>query len=324
MRLNCFKAAGANGLHTLDENGNEAPRPRPQAPPKSKSARILRRHASQDSRSSSTSNDSVSKLPPCKRVSDPKIEAMMMPVPPEPRASRCLRLSQPKTYSNIVDSMKQQKGCRDWRNFAVFHDNDVDQSMSAVDLANKRQADFERKWAHLNSFGTDDSDQSVEVDMIATSHPFYVPTHKLETTFENFFLLAYNENLNHTEPYHQDPKMSAAPSPTTTVFATNKLTDVKAQLTISKPTPTVQEIIPKAEKDEETIPPSPKQDKTPEIQRPYLKLLMPQPPVDIEGDIAARKQDCRYWFYVLGRNQQDKNWRSILVFPEDDVDEARS
>ncbi|KAI7177114.1 hypothetical protein KC324_g9696, partial [Hortaea werneckii] len=118
--------------------------------------------------------------------------------------------------------------------------------------------------------------------------------------------------------------MSAAPSPTTTVFATNKLADVKAQLSISKPLPTVEDIKPKIDKDEATIPLSPKQDKTPEIQRPYLKLLMPQPPVDIEADIAARKQDCRYWFYVLGRNQQDKNWRSILVFPEDDVDEARS
>ncbi|RMY99105.1 hypothetical protein D0862_07276 [Hortaea werneckii] len=159
--------------------------------------------------------------------------------------------------------------------------------MSAVDLANKRQAGFERKWAHLNSFGTDDSDKSIEVDMIVL-------------------------------------KMSAAPSPTTTVFATNKLTDVKAQLAISKPTPKAQEIISKAEKHEETIPPSPKQDKTPEIQRPYLKLLMPQPPVDIEEDIAARKQDCRYWFYVLARNQKDKNWRSISVFPEDDVDEALS
>ncbi|KAI7002023.1 hypothetical protein KC359_g76 [Hortaea werneckii] len=60
MRLNCFKAAGANGLHTLDENGNEVPRPRPQAPPKSKSARILRRHASQDSRSSNRGHDDAS------------------------------------------------------------------------------------------------------------------------------------------------------------------------------------------------------------------------------------------------------------------------
>ncbi|KAI6871062.1 hypothetical protein KC343_g20850 [Hortaea werneckii] len=118
--------------------------------------------------------------------------------------------------------------------------------------------------------------------------------------------------------------MSAAPSPTTTVFATNKFADVKAQLSIPKPLSTVQNTVPKAEKDEEIIPPSPKQDKTPEIQRPYLKLLMPQPPVDVEADIAARKQDCRYWFYVLGRFQKDKNWRSISVFPEDDVDEALS
>ncbi|KAI7155888.1 hypothetical protein KC349_g6620 [Hortaea werneckii] len=118
--------------------------------------------------------------------------------------------------------------------------------------------------------------------------------------------------------------MSAAPSPTTTVFATNKFADVKAQLSISKPLPTVEDIKPKIDKDEATIPLSPKQDKTPEIQRPYLKLLMPQPPVDIEADIAARKQDCRYWFYVLGRNQKDKNWRSISVFPEDEVDEALS
>ncbi|KAI7092413.1 hypothetical protein KC319_g21941 [Hortaea werneckii] len=118
--------------------------------------------------------------------------------------------------------------------------------------------------------------------------------------------------------------MSAAPSPTTTVFATNKFADVKAQLSISKPLSTVQDTVPKAEKDEEIIPPSPKQDKTPEVQRPYLKLLMPQPPVDIEADIAARKQDCRYWFYVLGRNQKDKDWRSRSVFPEDDVDEALS
>ncbi|KAI6806594.1 hypothetical protein KC327_g13578 [Hortaea werneckii] len=118
--------------------------------------------------------------------------------------------------------------------------------------------------------------------------------------------------------------MSAAPSPTTTVFATNKFADVKAQLSIPKPLSTVQDIVPKTEKDEEIIPSSPKQDKAPEIQRPYLKLLMPQPPVDSEADIAARKQDCRYWFYVLGRSQKDKNWRSISVFPEDDVDEALS
>ncbi|KAI7283255.1 hypothetical protein KC345_g3030 [Hortaea werneckii] len=118
--------------------------------------------------------------------------------------------------------------------------------------------------------------------------------------------------------------MSAAPSPTTTVFATNKFANIKAQLSIPKSLSTVSCTVPKAEKDGETVPPSPKQDKTPEIQRPYLKLLMPQPPVDTEADIAARKQDCRYWFYVLGRSQKDKNWRSISAFPDDDVDEALS
>ena len=90
----------------------------------------------------------------------------MMPVPVEPRPSRCLRLSQPKTYSNIVDSMKAHKGCRDWRNFAVFYADDVDESMSAEDVARRRAADYERKIRQLNSF-SDDSDQSVMVDMIA-------------------------------------------------------------------------------------------------------------------------------------------------------------
>lgn len=87
-----------------------------------------------------------------------------MAVPPETRPSRCLRMSQPKTYSNIVDSMKAQKGCRDWKKFPVFHDNDVDEKVSVDDIAKKRQADYERKWGELNSFGS--SDDSVEVDMI--------------------------------------------------------------------------------------------------------------------------------------------------------------
>lgn len=89
----------------------------------------------------------------------------MMPVPPEPRPSRCLRLSQPKTYSAIVDSMKAQKGCRDWRNFAVFHADDVDMSMSAEDVARKRAADYQRKLRQLNSFSSGgDSDRSVDIN----------------------------------------------------------------------------------------------------------------------------------------------------------------
>lgn len=91
-----------------------------------------------------------------------------MPVPPEPRPSRCLRLSQPKTYSAIVDSMKAQKGCRDWRSFDVFHADDVDASMSARDVARKRAADCQRKLRQFGSFSSaDGSDESLEVDMIA-------------------------------------------------------------------------------------------------------------------------------------------------------------
>lgn len=90
----------------------------------------------------------------------------MMPIPPEPRPSRCLRLSQPRTYGDIVDSMKSSKGCRDWRNFAVFHADEVDMSMSAEDVARRRAADYARKMRQLNSFSTDDSNESVEVDMI--------------------------------------------------------------------------------------------------------------------------------------------------------------
>lgn len=88
---------------------------------------------------------------------------MMMPVPPEPRPSRCLRLSQPKTYSAIVDSMRTEKGSRDWRNFAVFHNDEIDLKVSAVEVARKRALDYERKVRQLNSFS---SDASIGVDMI--------------------------------------------------------------------------------------------------------------------------------------------------------------
>lgn len=76
----------------------------------------------------------------------------MMPVPAEGRPSRCLRLSQPKTYSNIVDSMKAEKKCRDWRNFQVFHNDEVDLAISVDDVARRRAADFERRMRMLNSF----------------------------------------------------------------------------------------------------------------------------------------------------------------------------
>jgi len=90
-----------------------------------------------------------------------------MPVPPEPRPSKCMRLSLPKTYSDIVESMKASKGCRDWRNFAVFEVDEIDMSKSAEQIARRKAAAYERQWAELNSFSSGShSDQSVEVDMI--------------------------------------------------------------------------------------------------------------------------------------------------------------
>lgn len=77
----------------------------------------------------------------------------MMPLPEEVRASRCLRMSHPRIYSNIVEGMKESKGCRDWRNFAVFHLDDVDESCSAEEVAHKRAADYERKLRQLSSNG---------------------------------------------------------------------------------------------------------------------------------------------------------------------------
>lgn len=75
-------------------------------------------------------------------------------------------MSHPKTYSAIVDSMKATKGCRDWRNFDVFHPDEVDMTISADAVAKKRAADYERKLQQLNSFCSDDSQRSIDVDMI--------------------------------------------------------------------------------------------------------------------------------------------------------------
>lgn len=114
--------------------------------------------------SSSSNNSSIAKLPPCKRTSDPKVEAMMMALPDDPshRPSKCLRLSFPKIYGALVSDMKASKGCRDWRNFAVFPDDDVDMTKSAEDIARLRSAEYHKKMRQFESF----SDESVEVDMI--------------------------------------------------------------------------------------------------------------------------------------------------------------
>ena len=91
-----------------------------------------------------------------------------MPLPSDPRGSRCLRLSHPKTYSALVYDMKASKGCRDWRNFAVFYQDDVDMSLSAEELGRKKALDYQRKLRQLNcSFSSgEETDRSISVDMI--------------------------------------------------------------------------------------------------------------------------------------------------------------
>ncbi|EGP83112.1 uncharacterized protein MYCGRDRAFT_106356 [Zymoseptoria tritici IPO323] len=157
MRLNCFRAGAGS---TLDQD--DAPR----APRKKGGIRRTGTDQSNASRCSTASNSSISKLPPCNRESNPKIEAMMMPVPAEPRASRCLRLSQPKTYSNIVDSMKATRGCRDWRSFGVFYADEVDMSLPAEDVARRRAADCERKLRMLSLSSREGRPSIDEIDMI--------------------------------------------------------------------------------------------------------------------------------------------------------------
>jgi hypothetical protein len=65
----------------------------------------------------------------------------MMPVPQDPRPSKCLRVSYPRIYGDIVSDMKVAKGCRDWRNFAVFEDDDVDMNVSADHYGKKKVED---------------------------------------------------------------------------------------------------------------------------------------------------------------------------------------
>ena len=63
--------------------------------------------------------------------------------------------------------MKSSKGCRDWRNFAVFHEDDIDLKVSADEFARKKALDYERKLQQLNSFSTgEDTERSISVDMI--------------------------------------------------------------------------------------------------------------------------------------------------------------
>lgn len=148
MRFGCFR--GSQGKNVHDD----------EPPPRTPSKKHVRRSASGQSaasRCSTASNASISRLPPCKGMGDPKIESLMMALPEEPRPSKCMRLSRPKHYSDIVQSMKDSKGCRDWKNFPVFHDLEVDMSKSAEDYARYvrgKTAEYERTGRRPSHIGT--------------------------------------------------------------------------------------------------------------------------------------------------------------------------
>lgn len=165
MLINCFRPRDSN------DGNDDRPQPARRPATAKRASTFLRRSGTDNSQVSSTSstisNDSISKLPPCIRTSDPKIEAMMMPVPIEGRPSRCLRLSHPRMYSSLIFDMKQSRGCRTWKDFDVFYADDVDMNVSAVEQARKRAADHEKKWKQLSSFDSDEPRRSIDdVDLI--------------------------------------------------------------------------------------------------------------------------------------------------------------
>jgi hypothetical protein len=87
----------------------------------------------------------------------------MMPLPADERGpAQCLRVSFPRIYGDIVSDMRIAKGCRDWRNFAVFHDNDVDLNVTAEQYARKKARDYEAKMKKFGSFSSDERDRSME------------------------------------------------------------------------------------------------------------------------------------------------------------------
>ncbi|KAK6441076.1 hypothetical protein LTR95_002706 [Oleoguttula sp. CCFEE 5521] len=162
MPINCFRSPRSNsGINSLP-----GPCARPVlTPTRSKKSTLGRTWSSTASRTSS--NSSIAALPSRDRSSDPKIEALMMPLPPDERGPpRCLRVSYPRIYSDIVGDMKAAKGCRDWRNFAVFHENDVDMKVSAEDFGRRKKADFERKMRVLSSFSDGSDGYCGELDTI--------------------------------------------------------------------------------------------------------------------------------------------------------------
>lgn len=159
MRINCFRAS-----HGTTDQEYEPPARTP-------NKRNVRRSASgqsAQSRCSIASNASILKLAPCKGVGDPRVEAAMMAVPPEPRPSKCMRLSRPKHYSDIISAMKESQNSRDWKNFPVFHD-DID-TKSADEYARAvraRTIEYERTGRRPNLFGSnEDSILLGGIDMI--------------------------------------------------------------------------------------------------------------------------------------------------------------
>lgn len=161
MRINCFRAS-----HDKTDQDFEPPA-------RSPSKKHVRRSASGQSaasRCSTASNASILKLAPCKGVGDPRIEAAMMAVPPEPRPSKCMRLSRPKHYSDVVNAMKESKGCRDWKNFPVFFDLEVDMSKSAEDYARAvrgRTLEYEKTGCRPDLLSSSEESMFLEgVDMI--------------------------------------------------------------------------------------------------------------------------------------------------------------
>jgi hypothetical protein len=68
--------------------------------------------------------------------------------------------------------MKSCKGCRDWKNFAVFYDDDVDMSTTADEAARRKAIEYQKRLRELNCSlaswpsSAPSSDRSTEVDMI--------------------------------------------------------------------------------------------------------------------------------------------------------------
>ncbi|KAK3112682.1 hypothetical protein LTR53_010800 [Teratosphaeriaceae sp. CCFEE 6253] len=318
MALGCFRP----GRGAVQSECSQPARPRlaPNDRAKSSKTRMLRRQGTSDSRSSTSSNDSISKLAPCSRVSDPLIDAMMMPVPTEAKPSRCLRLSLPKTYSDIVETMKCEKGCRDWRNFAVFHDDEIDMKKSAVEYAKRKAADYERKARESNSFSCGDSRSTslhVAVECEVTSPEVAATPGTLTWTstrprsISKEHTTARPQSTIRRLPRRRlkhDIKMSTTDTITTTCERPQSLLHSKQTVPLLLPASS----LPERRKAETSMIDS--------ISRPYLALLMPEPVSDREQDAAERREDARALNSILFRYKRNKDWRSIPVFSEEDDD----